>query len=555
MKKLYFLSFMFFLLINIVDNDDKDYGFKNSYKFSQSDNNAFAGRNESVIEVSVNWCTNPDILPVNATSFELELHISSVNLINDLGFSQVPFKVSLDDMDVRITTEKEYDVFNVFFNRPIKKTYILNVKPFENTFRPLELKVEVVIENDSLSSEGKPFSTGELLYKHGCGIEFECQTGLSISLIPERKEFVMDKDREVVVNAIVENKADTAYQLQIQFVVSDGVTLQNSSQCFKSQSSYICNISEPLEVGKIQNKYIFEVVYPNHSLDRNITIFSNITAFGVNQPGYKNNYTLSLPVHFGRLLINSSQSSTNVKLYGKEDKEHIQNFTVLHNSSSPTHFDFNLTIPVLPGFATKLTNVTGIMESIDPRRWIDVDGYRVYKFMNITIDRSNDVVIFTVTTILNTFMIGEYLKSINEDKIVYEINATIRFLNESLTQKSTTIIELKTSLPPRGIKDEKDETSSSYRPYLTQKSTTITELKTPLPQKGIKDEKDETSSSYGLWLFVLLILSVIFVYLFWKYKIIPNLIDTLSTTESNRLMEERSDDNIVNIDMNFEKSE
>ncbi|KAF7277199.1 hypothetical protein GWI33_009293, partial [Rhynchophorus ferrugineus] len=92
----------------------------------------------------------------------------------------------------------------------------------------------------------------------------------------------------------------------------------------------------------------------------------------------------------------------------------------------------------------------------------------------------------------------------------------------NLTQKSTTIIELKRSLPPRGIKDEKDETSSSYRPYLTQKSTTITELKTPLPPKGIKDEKDETSS--WLWLFVLLILSVIFAYLFrkwiieWKYK-------------------------------------
>ncbi|KAF7277082.1 hypothetical protein GWI33_009465, partial [Rhynchophorus ferrugineus] len=58
---------------------------------------------------------------------------------------------------------------------------------------------------------------------------------------------------------------------------------------------------------------------------------------------------------------------------------------------------------------------------------------------------------------------------------------------------------------------------------LTEKSTTIIELKTSLPPRSIKDEKDETSSSYRPWhivsvIIVVVIVIVIIAFVFWKYK-------------------------------------
>ncbi|XP_076267498.1 integrin alpha-5-like isoform X3 [Rhynchophorus ferrugineus] len=331
---------------NDIDSNGHNDIAVGAYKSDQ----VFIIHSRQIIDFACQLTPGSSSLSSKMTDLGLTLCIAVTRRSERSSLTEVPFSIYMDSMDYRLVPELKSDVIRVPFNNPICKMYTLRVKDMFSNIQPLEVNVTVAVELNDVIAYGAKHLLLEIPYQHGCGGDNKCETGLSIDMDTDRTRFIIGKDSEIIVKVIVANKADTAYNCEVYFEVPDGVQLRSSKFCAKSESTYICKVTDRLQSGSIEDIYTFEVTNLNISLNH-IKISSSVKAFGKNQPGYKDNDTLSIPVKLETKPFLDSQSPENLQLstiYSKETEVVVtHNFTVGNGGPSPLLFDLLISVPVV----------------------------------------------------------------------------------------------------------------------------------------------------------------------------------------------------------------
>ncbi|KAF7274329.1 hypothetical protein GWI33_013001, partial [Rhynchophorus ferrugineus] len=348
---------------NDIDSNGHNDIAVGAYKSDQ----VFIIHSRQIIDFACQLTPGSSSLSSKMTDLGLTLCIAVTRRSERSSLTEVPFSIYMDSMDYRLVPELKSDVIRVPFNNPICKMYTLRVKDMFSNIQPLEVNVTVAVELNDVIAYGAKHLLLEIPYQHGCGGDNRCETGLSIDMNTDRTRFIIGKDSEIIVKVIVANKADTAYNCEVYFEVPDGVQLRSSKFCAKSESTYICKVTDRLQSGSIEDIYTFEVTNLNISLNH-IKISSSVKAFGKNQPGYKDNDTLSIPVKLETKPFLDSQSPENLQLstiYNKETEVVVtHNFTVGNGGPSPLLFDLLISVPVVTYKDQSVFEIMEVMGSI-----------------------------------------------------------------------------------------------------------------------------------------------------------------------------------------------